>query len=145
MRVIHRNGEDFVVINAQDWEPVTDLPPLTRETLWDILNHRLSDDCVNQLLWQALGYRYNEMTQTWDISAVDTDWSKKYSTPPDFIGSRPATVQLTRSIPPENKQLLKADLGFSGYTIDQLTPTLTRRATAVSWLLSYLQTQGLLK
>ena len=39
-------------------------------------------------------------------------------------------------------ELLKDDLGFTGYTIDQLTPTRTRRATAVSWLLSYLQTQG---
>ena len=121
---------------------VTDLSSLNRETLWDILESRLSDDQVNQLLWQALGYRYDDATENWDASQVDPGWTEKYPTPPDFIGSRPATVKLTRSIPKDHKQLLKEDLGFEGYTIDQLTPTRTRRATAVSWLLSYLKAQG---
>lgn len=112
------------------------LPPLTTATLWDILNDQLEDAVVNQLLWHCLGYRYDSATQAWDASAVGSDWAD-YPQPPDFIGSRPATVKLTRSIPPENKQLLKEELNFPGYTVDQLNPRLTRRATAVNWLLSY--------
>ena len=67
--------------------------------------------------------------------------ASKYPQPPDFVGSRPATVTLTRSIPPEDKQLLKEELGFKGYKVGELNPTLTRRATAVSWLLSYRRRQ----
>ncbi len=58
---------------------------------------------------------------------------------PDFIASRPATVKLTRSIPPENKQLLKEKLGFAGYKVGELVPRLTRRATIANWLLSYME------
>jgi len=54
-------------------------------------------------------------------------------------------VQLTRSIPKENKQLLKEYLGFKGYSVDQLIPRLTRRATMTNWLLSEMQQQGLLE
>ncbi len=46
-------------------------------------------------------------------------------------------MKLTRSIPPENKQLLKTQLGFEGYTVSELIPRKTRRATMVNWLLSY--------
>lgn len=124
---------------------MTDISALTNETLWAILNNQVSDAQVNQLLWHFIGYRYNADSACWDGSNVDEYWTEKYPTPPDFIGSRPATVKLTRSIPQENKQLLKDYLGFQGYTVDQLKPSLTRRATAVSWLLSYMKTQGLLK
>jgi hypothetical protein len=48
-------------------------------------------------------------------------------------------VQLTRSIPKENKQLLKQEMGFKGYSVDQLIPRLTRRATMANWLLSYMK------
>ena len=41
--------------------------------------------------------------------------------------------------PAEDKQLLKEQLGFTGYKVGELNPTLTRRATAVSWLLSYMR------
>lgn len=121
---------------------MTTLPDLTPETLWAILNNEISDEQVNHLLWFHLGYR--PINDGWDLSQVSMPWAEKYPTPPNFIESRPATVQLTRSIPTENKQLLKEYLGFQGYTIDQLKPSLTRRATAVSWLLSYMQDQGLL-
>ncbi|QYO64977.1 DUF1823 family protein [Leptolyngbya sp. 7M] len=83
-----------------------DLPPLTNETFWAILRDEIDDATVNQLVWQCLGYRYNPETG-WDNTAVATDWQQDYPMPPDFIESRPATVKLTRSIPPENKQLLK--------------------------------------
>jgi hypothetical protein len=117
---------------------MSDLPPLTTETLWAILKGDISDDKVNQLVWDSLGYRQGA-DGTWDLSAVNSDWTEVYPEPPDFIGSRPAIVKLTRSIPKQNQQLLKEQLGFEGYQIGELTPTKTRRATAVNWLLSYMQ------
>ncbi|WP_035991242.1 DUF1823 family protein [Leptolyngbya sp. KIOST-1] len=111
------------------------MPPLTDDTLWAILNDEMDDDAVQRLVWHGLGYR--ETSDGWDASAVEPVWADRYPDPPHFIESRPATVQLTRSIPPADKQLLKEELGFKGYTVDQLVPRLTRRATMVSWLLSY--------
>jgi hypothetical protein len=111
------------------------LPPLTNETLWAILNDELDDATVNQLIWHALGYRCNEATGAWDAAAAE--WREEYPEPPDFIESRPATVKLTRSIPKENKQLLKEELGFEGYKVNELIPRKTRRATITNWLLSY--------
>jgi hypothetical protein len=111
------------------------LPPLTEETLWGILKDSIDDATTHQLVWHYLGYRYNLETQTWENS--DADWITAYPIPPEFIESRPATIKLTRSIPPENKQLLKTQLGFTGYTVSELIPRKTRRATIVNWLLSY--------
>ena len=120
---------------------MSDLPPLTTETLWAIIHGEIPDQTVNQLVWDSLGYRQNPDTGLWDVSAVDPAWAE-YPEPPNFIESRPATVKLTRSIPKENKQLLKEQLGFEGYKVGELTPTKTRRATAVNWLLSHLRQQG---
>lgn len=111
------------------------LPSLTNDTFWAILNDTLDDATVNALLWQALGYRH--VGGHWDVSAVASEWREAYPEPPDFVGSRPATVKLTRSIPALYKQLLKEELGFGGYQVAELTPHKTRRATAVSWLLAY--------
>jgi Domain of unknown function (DUF1823) len=118
---------------------MADLPELNTDTIWAILNDAIEDDTVNRLVWHYLGYRYAEK---WDTSQVDAEWQTAYPEPPDFIASRPATVKLTRSIPPQNKQLLKEKLGFSGYKVDDLIPRKTRRATMASWLLSYMQTNG---
>lgn len=123
---------------------MTNLPPLSTETLWAILNNELPDDTVNQLVWQTLGYRYDAQTQNWHSASLDAKWAEKYPEPPNFIESRPATVQLTRSIPKENKQLLKTYLGFKGYSVDQLVPRLTRRATMANWLLSVMKTKGII-
>jgi hypothetical protein len=119
------------------------LPLLNQATLWAILNDEIDDATVNQLVWHCLGYRYDAVTGTWQPQTVDPDWRAAYPEPPDFIASRPATIRLTRSIPAQNKQLLKQKLGFEGYTIDQLVPRKTRRATMVNWLLSYMALQGL--
>ncbi|MGG6294209.1 DUF1823 family protein [Leptolyngbya sp. AN02str] len=116
-----------------------DLPPLTTDTIWAILNDAIDDHTANQLVWYALGYRFDAATAQWDASGVEPDWREAYPEPPDFIESRPATVKLTRSIPKENKQLLKEQLGFTGYKVGELVPRLTRRATMANWLLSYLQ------
>jgi Domain of unknown function (DUF1823) len=116
---------------------MTDLPPLTDSTFWTILKDELEDATVNQLVWHYLGYRYDDQLQQWQVAAVAPEWRSDYPEPPDFIDSRPATVKLTRSIPKENKQLLKQELGFEGYPINELIPRKTRRATIVSWLLNY--------
>jgi hypothetical protein len=120
---------------------MAELPPLNTETFWAIINEEIDDDTVNQLLWYYLGYRYDESTQTWDNSLVDETWRQDYPEPPNFIENRPPTVKLTRSIPPENKQLLKEKLGFKGYKIGEFGPRQTRRATATNWLLSYVEQQ----
>ena len=114
---------------------MTTIAPLTNETLWEILRDTLDDSAANHLVWHYLGYSQHPETQAWSIT--DPDWSAVYPDPPNFIESRPATVKLTRSIPPENKQLLKTQLGFEGYTLNELIPRKTRRATMVNWLLSY--------
>jgi hypothetical protein len=75
----------------------------------------------------------------WNLTGVSPEWQEAYPEPPNFIESRPATVKLTRSIPPANKQLLKEQLGFKGYKVGEFGPRQTRRATAANWLLSYMQ------
>jgi hypothetical protein len=116
----------------------TELPHLNTDTIWTIINESITDLQVNQILWYYLGYRYDRGENSWDLSRVDPEWREVYPTPPDFIASRPATVKLTRSIPPEHKQLLKEQLGFKGYKIGEFGPRQTRRATAASWLLAYM-------
>jgi hypothetical protein len=123
---------EIIMINFEE------LPTLSTETIWAIVNGDLSDEMVNALVGQSLGYRYDPAQQQWQTDGVDPAWAAEYPEPPDFIGSRPATVKLTRAIPAEHKQLLKEQLGFKGYQVGELTPTLTRRATAANWLLSYL-------
>jgi hypothetical protein len=116
-----------------------ELPPLNTDTIWAILNEQLDDRTVNCLVWYYLGYRYDEVNQSWDNNNIAKDWREEYPEPPDFIVNRPPTVKLTRSIPKENKQLLKEKLGFKGYKVGEFTPRHTRRATAANWLLSYLE------
>lgn len=127
-----------MINDAQTSFLMPNLPPLNTETIWAILKDEIDDATVNQLVWQCLGYRYDEQTNSWNATAT-TEWRDEYPEPPDFIDSRPATVKLTRSIPPENKQLLKEQLGFKGYKVGEFGPRQTRRATAANWLLSYIK------
>ena len=120
-----------------------ELPPLTSDTIWAILNEEIADDTVNKLVWNYLGYRYDSTANQWDITQVTPAWKEEYPEPPNFIESRPATVKLTRSIPQANKQLLKEQLGFKGYKIGEFGPRQTRRATVANWLLSYMKDTGL--
>ncbi|MGP0129573.1 MAG: DUF1823 family protein [cyanobacterium endosymbiont of Rhopalodia musculus] len=115
----------------------TQLPPLNTNTIWAILNEEIDDATVNQLVWYYLGYRYDQSRKIWDNTKVPEDWRKDYPDPPDFIENRPPIVKLTRSIPKENKQLLKEKLGFKGYKIGEFGPKQTRRATMANWLLGY--------
>lgn len=118
---------------------MANLPALTTDTLWAILNDEIDDSVVNQLVWTSLGYCYDQSTQQWTNDGVAPEWRDDYPEPPNFIESRPATVKLTRSIPKPDKHLLKEQLGFKGYKIDALVPRLTRRATMVNWLLSHMK------
>jgi hypothetical protein len=118
---------------------MSDLPLLNIKTIWAILNNTIDDTSVNHLVWHCLGYRYDQTKGQWDSTKVEPEWRSEYPEPPDFIGNRPATVKLTRSIPKANKQLLKEKLGFAGYKVNELAPQKTRRATAANWLLSYMQ------
>lgn len=129
------NGDLDIDYSSLEW---TELAPLNTDTIWTIINESISDLQVNQLLWYYLGYRYDRAENSWDLSHVAPEWHEVYPTPPDFIASRPATVKLTRSIPPQHKQLLKEQLGFKGYKIGEFGPRQTRRATAASWLLAYM-------
>ncbi|AMA10454.1 MULTISPECIES: DUF1823 family protein [unclassified Picosynechococcus] len=121
------------------------LPPLTTDTIQLIIDDRLEDETLHQLVWHYLGYRYDETQKCWNLDQVDPAWAEKYPEPPKFIEERPPTVQLTRSIPKPYKALLKEKMGFKGYTVDQLIPRLTRRATMASWLLSYMAQHDLLE
>jgi len=122
---------------------MSELPPLSTQTIWAIINDEIDDVIVNQLVWQCLGYRYDTDAEKWDTSAVVGEWRDAYPIPPDFIADRPPNVKLVRSIPAENKQLLKEKLGFEGYKINELVPRKTRRAQISNWLLSYMQIQGM--
>ncbi len=119
---------------------MSNLPLLNTDTIWAIINETIDDQTVNQLLWYYLGYRYDSAAAEWDLSQVSLEWRDEYPQPPNFIDSRPAIMKLTRSIPAENKQILKEKLNFKGYKIGEFGPRQTRRATAANWLLSYMQT-----
>jgi Domain of unknown function (DUF1823) len=129
------NSDLEIDYSSLEW---SELPQLNEDTLWAIINESITDTQVNQILWHYLGYQYNQVTQSWDLSQVAPEWLSVYPLPPDFIASRPATVKLTRSIPPHHKQLLKEQLGFKGYKLGEFGPRQTRRATATSWLLAYI-------
>ncbi len=113
------------------------LPDLSIDTVWAILNGQLEDEVVNALVLRSLGFRYDESTQTWDPSQADPAWQT--GDIPHFIANRKDIVKLTRSIPAEDQQLLKEQLKFPGYKIHELTPQKTRRATAANWLLGVIK------
>ena len=117
---------------------VTDLWPLSRDLLVQILEDRCSDRFVCERIWERLGYR-EVAAGAWGAGPeTPAEWSEVFSEAPQLIAERPASVRLTRSIAKPHKQLLKQQMGFSGYRIGELYPRRTRRATAVNWLLSWL-------
>ncbi len=122
--------------------------PLSRALLQLILDDRLSDRCVCEFVWERLGYRPPAAGEAppgspWRAGPeTPPAWAEAFPQAPELIAERPASVRLTRSIPPEHKQLLKQQLGFGGYRIGELVPRRTRRATVVSWLLAELASRG---
>ena len=116
--------------------------PLSRALLEAVLADRTSDRFVCELIWPRLGYELNG-SGTWSAGpATSAGWRESFPVEPQFIAERPPSVALTRSIAKPHKQLLKQQLGFGGYTIGELYPRRTRRATAVNWLLAHLAERG---
>ncbi|WP_259739284.1 DUF1823 family protein [Synechococcus sp. CS-205] len=116
--------------------------PLSRPLLMMILEDRLSDRFVCELIWRRLGYAPDGPLLWQAGPTTPAAWAEAFPRAPQLIAERPASVRLTRSIPAEHKQLLKSQLGFAGYRIGELVPRRTRRATAVSWLLADLAARG---
>ena len=110
--------------------------PLSKKLLFSILDDRVSDVFVCELIWERLFYIKKTSIKNW-ISSEYTPpyWSEKYNNAPEIISERDASVHLTRSIPKSHKQNLKKILDFKGYKINELYPRRTRRSTAANWLI----------
>ena len=115
--------------------------PLSRMLFLEILADRITDRFVARLVWERLGYEQpaKNSLDGW-LAGQNTPpyWRKSFPKAPEVIAVRQASVQLTRSIPHEYKQLLKQKLNFTGLKIGELYPRRTRRATAVNWLLAWI-------
>ena len=110
--------------------------PISRKLLFLILEDKVSDVFVCELVWERLFYTKEKNVNDWISSELTPAyWSEKFVKAPQIISERKASVHLTRSIPKEHKQGLKNFLSFKGYQINELYPRRTRRATAVNWLI----------
>ena len=110
--------------------------PISRKLLFLVLEDKVSDVFVCELIWERLFYTKGSSNNDWVPSSLTpTYWSEKFLKAPQIISERFASVHLTRSIPKEYKQGLKNFLNFKGYKINELYPRRTRRATAVNWLI----------
>ena len=123
------NKEEKFVANQFTW-------PVSKELLLLVLEDKVSDIFVCELIWERLFYTLEPPNNEWLPSKLTpTYWSEKFAEAPQIISERPASVHLTRSIPKDYKQALKNFLNFKGYKINELYPRRTRRATAVNWLI----------
>ena len=110
--------------------------PISRKLLFLVLQDKVSDVFVCELVWERIFYTREKNTNDWISSELTPAyWSEKFVKAPQIISERIASVHLTRSIPKEYKQGLKKFLNFRGYKINELYPRRTRRATAVNWLI----------
>jgi len=110
--------------------------PICKELLFLVLEDKVSDIFVCELVWERLFYKKELPMNGWFPSGLTpTYWSDKFVEAPQIISERIASVHLTRSIPRDHKQGLKNFLNFKGYKINELYPRRTRRATAVNWLI----------
>jgi len=110
--------------------------PISRKLLFLVLEDKVSDVFVCELVWERLFYTREITLNNWFSSSLTPSyWSENFEKAPQIISERPASVHLTRSIPKDYKQGLKKFLNFKGYKINELYPRRTRRATAVNWLI----------
>ena len=110
--------------------------PISKEILFLILEDKVSDIFVCELVWERLFYINQPSTDEWISSSLTPPyWSEKFLKAPQIISERSSSVHLTRAIPKDHKQNLKKILNFKGYKINELYPRRTRRATAVNWLI----------
>ena len=123
------NKKEKLVENKFTW-------PICKELLFLVLEDKVSDVFVCELVWERLFYNRELPKNVWFPSKLTpTYWSEKFLEAPQIISERIASVHLTRSIPKIHKQGLKNLLNFKGYKINELYPRRTRRATAVNWLI----------
>ena len=110
--------------------------PISKELLFLVLDDKVTDVFVCELVWERLFYITELPENDWGpCELTPTYWSEKFVKAPQIISERRASVHLTRSIPKEHKEGLKNFLNFKGYKINELYPRRTRRATAVNWLI----------
>ena len=110
--------------------------PISKKLLLLVLEDKVSDVFVCQLVWERLFYVRGRTANNWVPSALTPNyWAEKFVNAPQIISERIASIYLTRSIPKEHKQGLKNFLNFKGYKINELYPRRTRRATVVNWLI----------
>ena len=110
--------------------------PISRRLLFLVLEDKLSDVFVCELVWERLFYAKEKNTNIWISSKLTPAyWAGKFVKAPQIISERTGSLHLTQSIPKNHKQGLKNFLNFKGYKIDELYPRRTRRATAVNWLI----------
>jgi len=135
---------EFSSVSEPSLERVPPVWPLSRDLLQQIIDDRISDCFVAELIWERLGYQPSgEQGAAWLAGPTTPQaWKQVFPKAPPVIAQRPACVQLTRSIEKPYKQLLKEQLKFAGYRISELNPRRTRRATAVNWLLAWLAQRG---
>ena len=78
--------------------------PICKDLLFLILEDKVSDVFVCELVWERLFYTRETRLDNWVSSALTPSyWSKKYEKAPQIISERPASVHLTRSIPKNYK------------------------------------------
>tara|TARA_Y100001968_G_scaffold331553_1_gene386579 strand:+ start:1920 stop:2471 length:552 start_codon:yes stop_codon:yes gene_type:complete len=117
--------------NKFSWE-------LNKPILLAIINDRLSDRFVCELIWERLFYKKDKNSEGWIFSQkTPSYWSDIYNEGPQIISERKASVHLARSINKLNKNIIKEFLNFKGYKINELYPRRNRRVTAVNWLISW--------
>jgi len=110
--------------------------PISKKLLFLILEDKVSDIFVCELVWERLFYTKETSLKKWESTALTPFyWAEKFLEAPQIISERPASIHLTRSIPKSHKQGLKEFLNFRGYKINELYPRRTRRATVVNWLI----------
>tara|TARA_B100001996_G_scaffold67823_1_gene49440 strand:+ start:321 stop:806 length:486 start_codon:yes stop_codon:yes gene_type:complete len=110
--------------------------PISKKLLFLILEDKVSDIFVCELVWERLFYTKETSLNKWESTSLTPFyWAEKFLEAPQIISERPASIHLTRSIPKSHKQGLKEFLNFRGYKINELYPRRTRRATVVNWLI----------
>ena len=151
---------DESVFGAEPWSGAPGEDPISNEVLLKVVLSQISDEEVNKLVWECLGYTKSidmdaetlEVKEVWSPENVFPKWAAAYPEPPDVIGVtrkyfpevdapvKAACAALTRSVAQEHKQGIKLQLrplGFTGFMLDDLTPNKTRRAQCVNWLIFY--------
>ena len=78
--------------------------PISKKILFLILEDKVSDVFVCELVWERLFYTRKTTLNNWVSSALTPSyWSEKFEKSPQIISERPASIHLTRSIPKEYK------------------------------------------